>query len=261
MPEIKIILTPGEVNQINLHNKNIVIIDTLRTGTTIVAALANGIRTIYPFAKIGSLIKFYNKQKNKDLYICAGEDKGRKIEGFALGNSPLSFTNSKFTGKIMLLKTSNGTAVLSRIRKINSAYIGGLVNSSKIAELIINRGQDVYLLCAGSAGAFSLEDFFTAGRYCYLLKKAGWRGDDLTNAAQRIYEDNSEYSEIVNLFYLSRNGQNLLHLGSDKDIELASRIDIYNTVPIFDGNKIRPMSVDYLDIVDIPGHNAQALEI
>lgn len=246
VPEIKMILNLDELKYINLHNKNLLIIDTLRTGTTIITALANGIEYVYPFTRISSLVSFYNKKKNRDKYICAGEYGRKRIKGFDLGNSPLSFNQNCVKNKILLLKTSNRSIVLNRISRTNTVFIGSLVNSSKVAEVIFNKGQDVYLICAGrSSGGFSLEDFFTAGRYCYLFKKAGWDGDDLTKTASRIYENNSEHNEIVNLFFHSKNGRDLLKLGYVEDIKFSSRIDIIDIVPIFDGFKISDNKIYY----------------
>ncbi|MFP4660576.1 MAG: 2-phosphosulfolactate phosphatase [Halanaerobiales bacterium] len=238
MHDIRIVLTPGELKKTSIENQIIIVIDTLRASTTIITALSNGIREIFPFSTRPELIGFYNRQPDKEKYLLAGEYKGKRIRGFDLGNSPLSFASKKFENNIVLLKTSNGTKVLNSIKKNNSIYIGGLVNSKSIVRLIRKKHRDVFLVCAGSYGTFSLEDFFAAGRYCYLLKREGWKGDDLTVAAARIYEDNSEYDDIVKLFYHSRNGQNLLELGYKKDIKFSSRVDIFNIVPVFNGEKI-----------------------
>lgn len=238
MPEISIILSLEEMSRDNLRYKNIVIIDTLRLGTTIVVALANGVEYIYPFSKLSSLYRFYNRKRNKKKYIFVGEKGGQKLADFDYGNSPLLFLNKRFRNKSILLKTGNGLAELAKLCKFSRVFIGSLVNSSRVVKEIIDTGEDVCLVCAGNNGTFSLEDFFTAGRYSYLLKKAGWSGDDLTIAAGRIYEDNSSYDEIVNLFYHSQKGSNLCKLGYEKDIQFSSRIDIIDIVPVFDGDRI-----------------------
>ncbi len=238
MPRIQVILTPGELRDSKIENEIVIVIDTLRASTTIVTALANGIEAVFPFSTASALKEYYKQEQNKSKYILAGEYEGRRITGFDFGNSPLSFVNNRFRNQIMLLKTSNGTRVLDEISKNNIVLIGGLVNSLKIVSMTLEKRDDVFLVCAGSNGTFSLEDFFAAGRYCFLLRKAGWEGDDLTVAAARIYEDNSEYDDIVNLFYHSRNGQNLRDLGYEKDIKFSSKVDIFDIAPVFDGKKI-----------------------
>ncbi|MEJ6950686.1 2-phosphosulfolactate phosphatase [Natronospora cellulosivora (SeqCode)] len=242
MPEVKIILTPGELEKQKISNRTVVVIDALRASTTIVTALSNGIDSIIPFSSKKELLKYYNKHKEKNNLLLAGEDKGRKIAGFDLDNSPLSFLNPILKGKTILFKTSNGTSVLNKIDRSNLILVGSLINSKIISELIMEKGENVYLICAGSNGAFSLEDFVSAGRFCYLLKQSAWKGDDLTTAAARIYEDNSLYKELVKLFYHSRNGQNLLELGYEEDIKFASKLDYYNLIPVYDGKIIRKKS-------------------
>lgn len=243
MPKVHIVLTPGELNKNRLRRKQVVMIDTLRANTTIITALNNGAKAVIPFASSQLLKTFYKKLENKKDYLLAGEAKTEGIKGFHLGNSPLEFKQSIVKEKIILLKTNNGTNILQKINDINiktnlSIYIGALVNSKVITNKIINKKNDVYLICAGSQGTFSLEDFFTAGRFCSLLIHRGWEGDDLTVAANRIYQDNSAYQEIVKLFYHSCNGQNLLKLGYDKDIKYASRVDSISVVPVYNGHLI-----------------------
>ncbi|MFP4015785.1 MAG: 2-phosphosulfolactate phosphatase [Halanaerobiales bacterium] len=238
MHSVRIVLTPGELKDTSIEKQIIIVIDTLRASTTIITALANGITAVLPFSTRTELIDYYNNEVEKDKLLLAGEYEGKRIIGFDLGNSPLAFINKKYNNNIVLLKTSNGTKVLNSISDNNIVYIGGLVNSKAIVRLIKDKQRDVYLVCAGSYGTFSLEDFFAAGRYCCLLKREGWQGDDLTVAAARIYEDNSEYDDIVKLFYHSRNGQNLLDLGYEKDIKFCSRVDIIDIAPVFDGKKI-----------------------
>ncbi|NLM96293.1 MAG: 2-phosphosulfolactate phosphatase [Halanaerobiaceae bacterium] len=239
MPEISIILSLEEMSRYNLRQKNILIIDTLTAGTTIAAALANGIEFIYPFSELSSLYRFYKGKRNKSSYILIGENGTEKLAGFDYGNSPLQFLNKRFRKKSILLMTDNCLAESVKLCRPGRVYIGSLVNSSRVVEEISAGGEDICLVCAGNQGAFSLEDFFTAGRYSYLLKKAGWKGDDLCTAAGRIYECNSAYEEIVNLFCHSWKGSNLCRLGHERDIQFSSRIDILDIVPVFDGEKIR----------------------
>ncbi|MFW5992201.1 MAG: 2-phosphosulfolactate phosphatase, partial [Halanaerobiaceae bacterium] len=245
MPEINIVLTPGELNKISLPRKQVVMIDTLRAGTTIITALNNGARAVIPFRSVRIMKKYYARLKNKDDFLLAGEEEMQGINGFHLGNSPLEFKQSVVAEKIILLKTNNGTEVLKKIsktvfkRKIN-IYIGGLINSQAVINKIANKNRDVYLICAGNHGTFSLEDFFTTGRFCSLLKYEGWEGDDLTVAASRIYKDNCAYQEIIKLFYHSCYGQNLLKIGHERDIKYASRVDFLSVVPVFNGHLIIP---------------------
>ncbi|MFW6389665.1 MAG: 2-phosphosulfolactate phosphatase, partial [Halanaerobiales bacterium] len=192
-----------------------------------------------PFTDINSVQKYYNSIKfNHNNYITAGEKEGKKYKDFSLGNSPLSYNQEKIKNKTILLKTSNGTKVLNKLNDNNKIYIGALVNCKSLINRLVTYKDNVYLVCAGRNGTFSLEDFFTAGRFCYLLKQRGYSGDDLTIAAARIYKDNSDYEDIIKLFFHSDNGQNLLRLGYKKDIKYAAQKDIFSEIPYLKNHKI-----------------------
>ncbi len=237
MPEIHITLTPEEIEKIPDEKIIVVLIDTLRASTTIITALANGAKDIKPFANRKEL-EDYDQKNIGSHFLLAGEEKGRPVEDFNLSNSPLDYQKKIIQGQTILLETSNGTRVLTRLNPDNQILIGALVNSLAIVQDIQETEQDIYLVCAGTRGNFSLEDFYTAGRFSYLLLKMGWAGHDLVTAAARIYEDNREYDEIINLFLQSCNGQNLSKLGYIDDIKFASKVDVFDIVPYWDGNRI-----------------------
>ncbi|ACL70924.1 2-phosphosulfolactate phosphatase [Halothermothrix orenii] len=238
MPDIYITLTPDELKNIPDKGVIVVVIDTLRASTTIVTALANGARKVIPFATSSKLQEYYRKNPSAHYMLC-GEKGGEKIPGFDLGNSPSEISPGMVMDKIMLIKTTNGTRVLEDISSDNRVYIGALVNSCAVVEEVKKKEKDVYLVCAGTRGKFSLEDFFAAGRFSSLLMNEGWNGGDLEFAAARIFEDNSSYQETINLFHHSQNGQNLRELGYKEDIKFAARRDIFSIVPYWDGIKIR----------------------
>ncbi len=64
----------------------VIVIDTLRAGTTIAKALSNGASAVYP---VGSVEEAVNLKKKIPSSLLAGERKSFKIDGFDLGNSCL----------------------------------------------------------------------------------------------------------------------------------------------------------------------------
>ena len=68
-----------------------VVIDVLRATTTISWALKNGADSIQVFADL-VLLKETAIQWKADERLLLGERGGKKIDGFELGNSPLSVT-------------------------------------------------------------------------------------------------------------------------------------------------------------------------
>ena len=70
-----------------LRNSVTVVIDVLRACTTICTALLNSCNKIYPVETVDDALKLHKRLDKADTLLC-GERKGKKIEGFKLGNSP-----------------------------------------------------------------------------------------------------------------------------------------------------------------------------
>ena len=78
------------------------VIDVLRATTTISWALRNGADSIQVFADL-DLLKESAMKWHADNRLMLGERGGKKIEGFDLGNSPLSVTKKVVNGKRLFM--------------------------------------------------------------------------------------------------------------------------------------------------------------
>jgi len=67
-----------------------------------------------------------------------GERGGKKIEGFDLGNSPLSVTKKVVNGKRLFMSTTNGTNSLQKVQHAKHLFAMGLPNRRAVAEKIIS---------------------------------------------------------------------------------------------------------------------------
>ena len=83
------------------------VIDVLRATTTISWALKNGADSIQVFADL-DLLKESAIKWQPDKRLMLGERGGKKIEGFDLGNSPLSVTKKLVNGKRLFMSTTMG---------------------------------------------------------------------------------------------------------------------------------------------------------
>lgn len=196
------------------------VIDVLRATSTIVTALSNGALLVKPVEKIEEAINM----KEKDFLLC-GERNGLKIEGFDLGNSPLEYKKEIVKGKKIVLTTTNGTKAI-KLLKASKIIAVSFLNVSFAVNAVKNF-EEINIVCSGTNGKFSLEDFLLSGLIVKLLNRKDI--DDASKVAMRYYEsvENVE-SEIRK----SSHAQRLINLGFEKDIIFCSQIDLFNTVPI-----------------------------
>jgi len=73
-----------------------------------------------------------------DQRLMLGERGGKKIEGFDLGNSPLSVTKKVVYGKRLFMSTTNGTKSLQKVQNAQHLFAKGLLNRKAVAEKIIS---------------------------------------------------------------------------------------------------------------------------
>lgn len=196
------------------------VIDVLRATSTIVTALSNGALLVKPVEKIEEAINM----KEKDFLLC-GERNGLKIEGFDLGNSPLEYKKEIVKGKKIVLTTTNGTKAI-KLLKASKIIAVSFLNVSFAVNAVKNF-EEINIICSGTNGKFSLEDFLLSGLIVKLLNRKDI--DDASKVAIRYYEsvENVE-SEIRK----SSHAQRLINLGFEKDIIFCSQIDLFNIVPI-----------------------------
>lgn len=149
---IDIIDVAGNITQEKVKGKTVIIIDVLRATSVMTTALANGVKAIYPYKDIESVLK--NSKLDKNPLLC-GERKGLKIEGFDCGNSPLEYPRELVEGRNMYMTTSNGT------RAIGLKFIAE--NSKDIPTTLKGTKHYEYLKSIGFTG--DMEHCFTMDKY------------------------------------------------------------------------------------------------
>lgn len=227
--QVEIILTVKEMNADDLTKKTVVVIDTLRATSTIVTALANGALGVEPMVEIIDA-----QQRGDELaagtYLLCGEREGQKIRDFDLGNSPLDYLPEVVRQRQVILSTTNGTLAITRASVAKRVLIAALLNKTATMDEVIKSGDDLVLSCSGTKGAFSLEDFVTAGAMIADLKRRGITvtGDDRILAAYLLYDKYRH--NLVEILRSSQNGQRLIELGRGADIQFCSREDVFFVV-------------------------------
>jgi 2-phosphosulfolactate phosphatase len=156
-----------------------VAIDVLRASTSLAVACANGAARIVPFATTAEAIAFRDRTPGA---LACGEREGRIVPGFDLGNSPAEFTPERVGRRPLAFASTNGARAMLATSGCRRRLLAGFVNLSATVEALANE-DEVWLVCAGKLGRFSLEDAACAGTVAARLLE---RGGTLANHGARL---------------------------------------------------------------------------
>lgn len=227
------------------NRERVVVVDSLRATSTIVTALYNGCRAIWPAGDLQgalALKRQLQKRSSSGSILLGGEKNGSKPQGFDLGNSPREYTPGRVKGKIIILTTTNGTKALLKAQNAGEIIIGAWLNSNRVSEYLVAEAGPVSFLCAGTRGGFSLEDFFTCGKIitsiCNLAagKKLSINLDDGARTARLLYQ--AYYWHPRRVFLTSSNGLRLQETGQIADIDCCLQSDRLEIIPTFSRGRV-----------------------
>lgn len=236
---IEVFFTPTGVPEHSLRDRTVVIIDVLRSSTSIISALQNGAKEVIPVAEVEDALKISANLVKGQSLLC-GEREGKLIEGFDLGNSPESFKPEVVTGKSLICCTTNGTGamMLAKNAKTKDLLIASFTNISIVKEFILkpeNIENHLTILCAGKNHMFSLEDVICAGLLIDRLQtdkmnKIAFQLSDTAASAKILYEQyrGNELAALKGC----EHGKYLISLGFESDVEFCAKIDSSQALPV-----------------------------
>lgn len=223
-------------NELVLKDKNVIIVDVLRSTTSILTALVRGAKEVVPTDSVTQAVKIAKGAGNS---LLCGERNGKLIDGFHLGNSPFDFTEEKIKGKSLICSTSNGTVSMTKAKLAKSCALASFNNLDAIVEYILDLNEDVTFVASGKLNNFCLEDAVLIGVIIKsLLKQKEYNTNDPEQAcillAEATVYDNEVLSEtkIFDLLQSVEHGKYLIDCGFVNDIDYCSRLNVYKEVPI-----------------------------
>jgi 2-phosphosulfolactate phosphatase len=172
--------------------------------------------------------------------LLGGEKKNQKIPGFDLGNSPRDYVTEKVKEKRLILTTTNGTKAFHLVSSEKEIMVGSFLNIGATAQRCLELDRDLLLFPSGDEGNFSLEDTVCGGMLIDLVVRIGGNRVSLTDASHsaRILYQRFQ-ANLLEAFYLSRHGRELVDSGAEDDLTYCAQIDIIPLVPIFRNGVIR----------------------
>jgi 2-phosphosulfolactate phosphatase len=237
---------PKFVEPEELLGGSAVVIDVLRSTTTIVHALAAGALEVIPCAEVEEA-RAVACQFPSDRVVLGGERGGLPVKGFDLGNSPEDYTADRLRGKTLVITTTNGTRAMAHAQSASQIFLGAFVNVSALCEQL-QRRQAIHVLCSGTDGQSSDDDILLAGLLVDRLQRRdglGYRLNAQAITAQEMWlhtfalplalgAETLEPERLAEALYDTPGGRNLAALGFDEDILAAAQIDRFDIVPELD---------------------------
>lgn len=228
LPQVRIELGPSGALVAAERGDVIIVIDAIRASSTIITALANGVKCVRPVATAEECVG----------EITVGERGGKKIAQVDYDNSPLVFNSGRLRGKEVVLTSSNGTECILAAGSGQKAIvlIGALLNASSVAQFALETarttGRGISILIAGRNNQAVTEDVIAASEIALTL-----RGAPIHSDISLITSD-----DFVLDFLNSASGRSLSALGRSEDVIFCARKDVFDIVPIFQDRVIMAAS-------------------
>lgn len=234
--KVQVIGNASDAHNGQFIGKLAIVIDVIRTSTTIAAALQAGASSVIP---VETIMEAKGIRQNEDLL--GGERFCKRISDFHLGNSPADYIPEIVKGKNIILTTTNGTSAIKRCIRADGLLVAGLVNASACADLAASLGKDIVIVCAGSHDQFTIEDGYCAGLLIAHLQKLlspqQLKLDDFAYAMLALYQYTGE--QIHNIIRYCISGRRLLELGLEEDLSLCLKRDSIPIVPQYSNGRIK----------------------
>ena len=213
----------------------LVVIDQIRASATMTTLLDIGCRDVLLAGNVASARRLAADAGA----LLAGEWRARKPAGFDFDNSPSEIARADVRGRAVVPSTTNGTAVLHRVRGARHVLIGCLRNARACARAAVTiadrEGVGVRIVCAGRHGRFVLEDAIAAGEIAAgVVAEASQLGRTavLTDPAVACVRLRDAEPDPIVAMTESDGGRTLHQIHQEEDIAFVAAVDATTTVPV-----------------------------
>ncbi len=232
-PKAEVCFSPFDFPLYDSKESIVVIIDILRATSAICTALYHGIEQVIPVAGVEEARAYLDKD-----FLVAAERNGEVVEGFSLGNSPLSYMQDNLKGKSLVLTTTNGTQAIEAARGSYKTVIGSFLNIDLMAGWLLQQNRDVLLLCAGWKNKFNIEDTLFAGALLGRLLDSGrYTSDCDAGVAARFLAERAG-SNLYDFLECSSHRKRLEKLNLEMDIRYCLSLNKAPVIPVLSGTVI-----------------------
>jgi 2-phosphosulfolactate phosphatase len=236
--KLDILFSPVQADELFFTGKTTVVIDVLRASSTIITALTNGAKEIVPVGTVEFAVKVSGGIFGGQTLL-GGERNTKKIEGFALGNSPSEYTTEIVNGKAIVFFSTNGSRAIVKAKYSANLFVCSFNNLKTLAKHLRKLNEDVIILCAGNNNFFSLEDSVCAGMLISELM-TGTKKAELTDASTSALTLFKSFGKnIFKMLSEADHGQLLITNGFEEDLKTCAELDSTDVIPFYSGNVLK----------------------
>jgi len=236
--KLDVLFSPVQADELFFTGKTTVVIDVLRASCTVITALTNGAKEVVPVGTVEFAVKVSGGIFGGQTLL-GGERNTKKIEGFALGNSPSEYTKEIVSGKSIVFYSTNGSRAIVKAKYSANLFICSFNNLKALAKHLKKLNEDVIILCSGNNNFFSLEDSVCAGMLISELI-AGAKKTELTDAstcALALFK--SFGKDIFKMLCKTDHGQLLINNDFKEDLKACAELDSTEVIPYFTENVLK----------------------
>jgi 2-phosphosulfolactate phosphatase len=238
--KLHVLTRKEELDGYRLPGKVVVVLDVLFATTSIAAVLDQGAAEVIPTLD-GDAARAVAAGRPPGTFILAGELGAETLPGFS-PPTPLALLEQPLRGRALVYSTTNGTVAVKKAAGAARVYAAALANGAAVVEHVMRRsqGETVLLVCAGSASAFNLEDFYGAGHLVsHFTRSTGtWELSDAALAALLLHDG----GDALSCLSRGRVGRMMLERGLRREVEYAARKDHLPVVPELRGGRLVAVS-------------------
>jgi 2-phosphosulfolactate phosphatase len=236
--KIDVLFSPVQADELFFTGKTTVVIDVLRASSTIITALANGAKEVVPVGTVEFAVKVSGGIFGGQTLL-GGERNTKKIEGFALGNSPSEYTKEIVSGKSIVFYSTNGSRAIVKAKYSANLFVCSFNNLNALAEHLQKLNLDIIILCSGNNNLFSLEDSVCAGMLITELIATNKKVEltDSSTGAMTLFK--SFGKNIPKMLGETDHGRLLIENGFKDDLIVCAELDNTEVIPFYSGNILK----------------------
>lgn len=241
MKRLRVLMTREELEPEKLADATVVVIDVFMATTTLLTILENGAEGVYPVRSLDEAEEVARTLEPANL-LRGGEQGAEIVEGYDHGPYPREYPPGVVSGKEVVFVTTNGTRAIGTASGARELLIGCLRNAPAVARHLVGSGaESVYVVCAGSAGRFTIEDFLGAASIVSGMNEGGYLDDwHLNDAAWMALDFAGRYAgREDDALKNSRAGRWFFDNGEEEAFEFVADVGASETVARVEGGRLR----------------------